>query len=60
MSPAKHGYAKLPRKCDYRTDRQTPDKIIPMCRYVSQATQNQIPKVHGNIKIVLATYNVTL
>ena len=23
VSPAKHGYAWLPRKCDYRTDRQT-------------------------------------
>ena len=22
-----------------RTDRQTPDKVIPMCRYASQATQ---------------------
>ena len=38
-SPAKHSYAGLPRKCDYRTDRQTPDKVIPMCRYASQATQ---------------------
>ena len=43
--PAKHSYAWLPRKCDYRTDtdrrtdRQTPDKVIPMCRYDSQATQ---------------------
>ena len=32
--------------CDYQesvttgqTDRQTPDKVIPMCRYASQATQ---------------------
>ena len=40
-------YAWLPRKCDYRTDtkahgrtdRQTPGKVIPMCRYASQATQ---------------------
>ena len=43
VSPAKHIYAWLPRKCDYRTDgrteRQTPDKVIPMCRYASQATQ---------------------
>ena len=35
--------AWLSRKCDYRTDRrthrQTPDKVIPMCRYASQATQ---------------------
>ena len=47
VSPAKNSYAWLPRKCDYRTDRQTntrtdkqkPDKVIPMCRYASQATQ---------------------
>ena len=39
-------YAWLPRKCDYQesvttgqTNRQTPDKVIPMCRYASQATQ---------------------
>ena len=42
-SPGKHSYAWLPRKCDYRTnrhmDRQTPDKIIPMCPYALQATQ---------------------
>ena len=46
VSPAKHSYALLPRKCDYqtdrhtdgRTDRQTPDKVIPMCRYASQVT----------------------
>ena len=45
--PAKHSYAWLPKvwlpKCDYRTDRhthrQTPDKVIPMCSYASQATQ---------------------
>ena len=47
VSPAKHSYAWLPRKCDYRThrctdrqtDRQTPDKVIPKCRYALQATQ---------------------
>ena len=27
------------RWTDGRTDRQTPDKVIPMCRYASQATQ---------------------
>ena len=27
------------RQTDGRTDRQTPDKVIPMCRYASQATQ---------------------
>ena len=37
--PAKHSYEWLPRKCDYRTDRQTPDKMIPMCSYALQATQ---------------------
>ena len=26
-----------------RTDRQTPDKVIPMFRYASQATQKVIP-----------------
>ena len=26
-------------QADGRTDRQTPDKVIPMCRYASQATQ---------------------
>ena len=26
-----------------QTDRQTPDKVIPMCRYASQATQNYAP-----------------
>ena len=46
VSPAKHSYVWLPRKCDYQesvttgqTDRETPDKVIPMCRYASQATQ---------------------
>ena len=24
-----------------RTHRQTPDKVIPMCRYASQATQKE-------------------
>ena len=50
--PAKHSYARLPRKCDYRTDRQTDvgqrdpyelcfagDTKIPMCCYAQQATQ---------------------
>ena len=43
VSPAKQSYMWLPRKCDRRTDRraegQTPDKVIPMCCYPSQATQ---------------------
>ena len=45
-SPAKHSYAWLILTCDYltdsRTDRHTPDKIIPMYRYASQAAQNLI------------------
>ena len=47
VSPAKHSYAWLPKKYDYRTDgrtdgltdRQTPGRVILMCRYASQATQ---------------------
>ena len=36
------------KNCDYRidkngrTDRQTPDKVIPMCRYASQAKQKSL------------------
>ena len=37
--PVKQRYGWLPRKFDYRTDRQTPYKVIPMCCYASQATQ---------------------
>ena len=33
-----------------QTDRQTPDKVIPMCRYASQATQN--------VSIVQQIYNL--
>ena len=39
VSPAKHSYAWLPRKCDYRTDRRThtqtdagqSDPYVPLC-----------------------------
>ena len=35
VSPAKHSYAWLPRKCDYRTDGQTDagqsDPYVPLC-----------------------------
>ena len=34
VSPAKHSYVWLPRKCDYPTDRQTPDKVIQSDPYV--------------------------
>ena len=51
VSPAKHSYAWLPKKVwlpdrhkHGRTDRQTPDKVIPMCRYASQATQKSLEK----------------
>ena len=37
-----------------QTDRQTPDKVIPMCRYVSQATQKDF-KVVGWLE---TSYNV--
>ena len=33
---------KCDRRTDGRTDRRTTDKVIPMCRYASQAAQ----KVH--------------
>ena len=39
VSPAKHSYVWLPRKCDYWIDRQMPEKVILMCCYASQATQ---------------------
>ena len=46
VSPAKHSYAKesvtteqTHGQTDGRMDRQTPNKVISMCRYSSQATQ---------------------
>ena len=40
VSPAKHSYASVTDGwTDRRTDRQTTDKVIRMCRYASQATQ---------------------
>ena len=39
MSPAKHSYASV---TDRQTDGQRTDKVIPMCRYASQATQKSI------------------
>ena len=39
VSPANHSYVWLPRKCDYRTDTQAPEKVIPMCCYASQAKE---------------------
>ena len=55
VSPAKHSYAWLPlenvtterthRQTDGRTDRQTPDKVIPMYRYASQATLKSFEEI---------------
>ena len=44
VSPAKHSSVlvtdgQTDRQTDRRTDRQATDKVIPMCRYDSQATQ---------------------
>ena len=47
VSPAKHSFGKCDRKVwqtDRQTDGQTTDKVIPMCRYASQATQKLIKK----------------
>ena len=41
-SAKQHGTTKksvTTKKCDYWTDRQKPNKVIPMCRYVFQAAQ---------------------
>ena len=40
-----------------RTDRQTPDKAIPMCRYTSLATQ-KIFDYHRIVKIVIINYKL--
>ena len=40
VSPAKHSSASVTDgQTDRRTDRQTMNKVIPMCRFASQATQ---------------------
>ena len=40
VSPAKHSYASVTDgRTDKQTDGRTTDKVIPMCRYASQATQ---------------------
>ena len=39
VSPVKHSFGKCDRRTDGQTDRRTTDKVIPMCRYASQATQ---------------------
>ena len=49
IAPAKHSSGKCDRnvwqtarRTDRQTDGQTTDKVIPMCRYASQATQKLI------------------
>ena len=51
--PAKHNFARLPRKCDYRTDTQT-DKVIPMCHYASQGTQKRMSITYKIIYLLLS------
>ena len=48
VSPAKHSYALLPRKCDYRTDSRMDRQ---MCCYASQATQKG-NSVGGLVKLL--------
>ena len=51
VSPAKHSFGKCDRRTDGQADGQTTDKVIPMCRYASQATQKcgiQCDN-HGNV-----------
>ena len=45
----------MPRKCDYRTDRQTPDKVIPMCRYASKATQ-KLPSLERSYQYLFLNF----
>ena len=47
VSPAKHSSGGV---TDGQTDRQTTDKVIPMCRYASQATQKPILNCQHLIK----------
>ena len=53
VSPEKHSFGQCDRKVwqtDRQTDRQTTDKVIPMCRYASQATQKP-PHVHASCQV---------
>ena len=60
VSTVKHSYASV---TDGQTDRQTTDKVIPMCRYASQATQKQengcIGKEKSHPYVVLCFYGAT-
>ena len=72
VSPAKHSYARLPkvwlpdrqRDGQRQTDghRQTPDKVIPLCRYASQAKQQATQKFlkHLNAICILPLINIDI
>ena len=45
VSPAKHSYGSV---TNGQTDGRTTDKVIPMCRYASQATEKRCPAVYIN------------
>ena len=59
VSPAKHSSASVTdgqtadRQTDGRRDRQTTDKVIPMCRYASQATQKRNEFLYGDNCVIL-------
>ena len=65
VSPAKHSsWSLTDGQKDRQTDGQTTDKVIPICRYVSQATQ-KLPVVGNFIALLgyilyLLLYNVHL
>ena len=64
MSPAKHSCASVTdgqtdRQMDRQTDGRTTDKVIPMCRYASQATQKHKKKCSlHRITSIYNYYNV--
>ena len=51
---AMHGYqesvttGQTHTRTDRQTDRQTLDKVIPMCRYASRATQSLVDMTKSN------------
>ena len=60
VSPANYSYGSVTDgQTDGRTDRQTTDKVIPMCRYASQATQKLLHFDRQLISLLVAC-NLTL
>ena len=41
------------------TNRQTPDKVIPMCRYASQATQKFLKHLNAICILLLINMDIT-